>query len=53
MLLNLVPNPQVKMVLNPVVPKSVNLFLNPVVPKSHENLNQDFIRLFQIGEFGF
>ena len=39
MLLNLVPNPQVKMVLNPVVPKSVNLFLNPVVPKSHENLN--------------
>jgi len=39
-LLNLVPNPQVKMVLNPVVPKSVNLFLNPVVPKSHENLNQ-------------
>ncbi len=40
MLLNLVPNPQVKMVLNPVVPKSVNLFLNPVVPKSHENLNQ-------------
>ena len=49
MLLNLVPNPQVKMVLNPVVPKSVNLFLNPVVPKSHENLNQ----VFQIGEFGF
>ena len=43
MLLNLVPNPQVKMVLNPVVPKSVNLFLNSpysVVPKSHENLNQ-------------
>ena len=40
MLLNPVPNPQVKMVLNPVVPKSVNLFLNPVVPKSHENLNQ-------------
>ena len=40
MLLNLVPNPQVKMVLNPVVPKSVNLFLNPVAPKSHENLNQ-------------
>ena len=40
MLLNLVPNPQVKMNLNPVVPKSVNLFLNPVVPKSHENLNQ-------------